>query len=69
MLIRIECKNIRTNEVYFENVITIRLAEMFCRGVLYGQQGFDVIEIVEVDRHKRYEFTGEPHYILKEVQL
>lgn len=59
MLLRIKCKNIRTNEVYFENVNVIRLAETFCKGVLYGQQGFDVLEIVDMDSDKRYKFIED----------
>jgi len=67
MLLRVEVKNQVTKETFFENFNTIRLAEVFCKGLLYGHGGFEALEIVDMDHDKRYKYSGEPHYILKEV--
>lgn len=66
MLIKIELRTLTTKGISFEKFIHLQLAEAFCKGIGYGQQGFNIMEIVDVDSDKRYQFTGPNSDILIE---
>jgi len=46
-------------EKFFEKTESINTVEFFCKGIIYGQQGFRVMEIVDIDSNKRYKFVDD----------